>query len=328
MTLQETILTLRTLSQKKIGWCNGPVLFESCPFTDLVGFQCLVHFNRDVKQQSGGLHYTILGDQASACDRWHGYAGLVSPRGLVGMIHLWVSEFHTASQSLMVHSQMSQCRAGAGHAVGMLSPGAVTATAAITSFPLWVHWRALESTDYLSGWWLWALSWLDPHEIPLQYFCPGAKKTQKKKKKKPQHRSGMLEKHSYMLISTSEHASWKNRGHMGVEQEPRCDCLSSVFVSPHFLQTTLVCTPYLEPLAVWFLCVSCNEQYGCKLRWSATQSRYRLNPMSKSAHGAIQWSGCSQILFPGILSPHVFLITLRLQCGLGVTLMADMAAWA
>ena len=46
----------------------------------------------------------------------------------------------------------------------------------------------------------------------------------------------------------------------------RCDYLSSVLLSQHFLQTTLAYTPDLGRLAVLGLHVSQNEQYGCELR--------------------------------------------------------------
>ena len=104
----------------------------------------------------------------------------------------------------------------------------------------------------------------------------------------PQRGSGTLEKYLYTRKSTSECAYRENMGHTGVVLEPRRDCLSSVSLSPHFLQTTLGYTPYLELLAVWFLCVSRNERYGCTLRWSAARSRYRLEILiSKGACGAI-----------------------------------------
>ena len=43
---------------------------------------------------------------------------------------------------------------------------------------------------------------------------------------------------------------WGSKGHTGVGLVSRCDRLSSVILSPHFLQTTLVYTPDLERLAV------------------------------------------------------------------------------
>ena len=74
----------------------------------------------------------------------------------------------------------------------------------------------------------------------------------------------MLEKHLYTQI-TSECTYWGNMGHTGVVLVSRCDCLSCVILSRHFLQTTLAYTPGLERLAVLFLYVSRNERYGCKL---------------------------------------------------------------
>ena len=58
----------------------------------------------------------------------------------------------------------------------------------------------------------------------------------------------------------------KNKGHTGAVLVSRCDCLSPLLLSPHFLQTTSVYTPDLGHLAVLFLHVSQNERYGCKLR--------------------------------------------------------------
>ena len=45
------------------------VTLESHLFTELVGIQCLVQFNRDVKQHLGGLQYTVMNDQTPVCDR-------------------------------------------------------------------------------------------------------------------------------------------------------------------------------------------------------------------------------------------------------------------
>jgi hypothetical protein len=66
----------------------------------------------------------------------------------------------------------------------------------------------------------------------------------------PQRGSGMLERHLYTRTSTSECTYWGNKGHTGVVLVSRCDRLSSVILSPHFLQTTLAYTPDLERLAV------------------------------------------------------------------------------
>ena len=98
----------------------------------------------------------------------------------------------------------------------------------------------------------------------------------------------------------------------------RCDCLSFELLSPHFLRIISAYTPDLGRLAVWFLYVSKNERYGCKLRWSATRSRYKLGFLvSENVRGVICRRGCLQVLFLGILSPHIYSITLRLRRGNG-----------
>ena len=43
---------------------------------------------------------------------------------------------------------------------------------------------------------------------------------------------------------------WGSKGHTGVGLVSKCDRLSSVILSPHFLQTTAAYTPDLEHLAV------------------------------------------------------------------------------
>ena len=60
----------------------------------------------------------------------------------------------------------------------------------------------------------------------------------------------MLEKHLYTRTSTIQCAYWESKGHTGVVLVSRCDCLSSVIRSPHFLQTTLAYTLDLERLEV------------------------------------------------------------------------------
>ena len=76
----------------------------------------------------------------------------------------------------------------------------------------------------------------------------------------------MSEKHLYTRTSSSGCTHWNNEGHTGVGLVSRCDCLSSVFLSQHYLQTTSVYTPGLGRLAVLFLHDSQNECYGRKLR--------------------------------------------------------------
>ena len=60
----------------------------------------------------------------------------------------------------------------------------------------------------------------------------------------------MLEKYLYTRTSTIECTYWENKGHTGVELVSKCDRLSSVIRSPHFLQTALAYTLDLERLEV------------------------------------------------------------------------------
>ena len=60
----------------------------------------------------------------------------------------------------------------------------------------------------------------------------------------------MLERHLYICTSTRECAYLETEGRTGVVLGSRCDCLSSVILSPRFLQTTSMYTPDLERLAV------------------------------------------------------------------------------
>ena len=92
----------------------------------------------------------------------------------------------------------------------------------------------------------------------------------------PQCECGTLKKHLYTCTLTIECTYWQNKGHTGVELVSRSGCLPSVIPSPRFPQTISVYTLDLECLSMWYLCVGWNEQYGHKLRWSATLSRCRL----------------------------------------------------
>ena len=76
----------------------------------------------------------------------------------------------------------------------------------------------------------------------------------------------MSETHLYARTSANECTYWVNNGHTGVVLVSRCDCLSSVLLSQHFLRTTLAYMPDLGRLAVLGLHVSQNERSGCKLR--------------------------------------------------------------
>ena len=66
----------------------------------------------------------------------------------------------------------------------------------------------------------------------------------------PQRGSGMLERYLYTRTYTSEWTYWGNKGRTGVVSVSRCDCLSSVILSPHLLQTASAYTADLERLAV------------------------------------------------------------------------------
>jgi len=59
----------------------------------------------------------------------------------------------------------------------------------------------------------------------------------------------MLDRYPYDQC-VSVRAYWGSKGHTGVGLVSRCDRLSSVLLSPHFLQTTLAYTPDLERLAM------------------------------------------------------------------------------
>ena len=60
----------------------------------------------------------------------------------------------------------------------------------------------------------------------------------------------MLEKHLYTRTTINEWRYWENERHTGVVLVSRYDCLSSVIVSPYFLQTSSEYTPDLEHRAV------------------------------------------------------------------------------
>ena len=60
----------------------------------------------------------------------------------------------------------------------------------------------------------------------------------------------MSEKHLYIRITTNECTYWENKGHTGVVLVSRSDGLSSVLLSPRFLQTTSAYTPDLGHLAM------------------------------------------------------------------------------
>src|SRR6267154_432799 len=88
----------------------APALLESCPFTELAGIQCPVRLDGDIKQHTGGLQHTILDDHlplhCPGCETGDMVKLDWCPPGvLVGMIHLRVSESHTASQSLMAQGK-------------------------------------------------------------------------------------------------------------------------------------------------------------------------------------------------------------------------------
>jgi len=59
----------------------------------------------------------------------------------------------------------------------------------------------------------------------------------------------MLDRYLYHQL-VSVRAYWGSKGHTGAELVPRCDRLSSVILSRHFLQTTSAYTPDSERLAV------------------------------------------------------------------------------
>ena len=66
----------------------------------------------------------------------------------------------------------------------------------------------------------------------------------------PEGEFGMSEKHRYTRTSTDECTYGENKRHTGVVLVSRCDCLSSVLRSQHYLQTTSAYTPGLGRLAM------------------------------------------------------------------------------
>ena len=122
--------------------------------------------------------------------------------------------------------------------------------------------------------------------------------------------------HAYPCTFTNECTYWGNKRHTGVVLVSRCDCHSSLLLSPHFLQTTSAYTPDLERLPVWFLCVSQIEPYGCKLRWAPHGLDTGLDSSSVRMYTALSSRGERlQVLLFGILSPHIYSLTLRLRRG-------------